>query len=187
MTVPSISCNWCWLLYRVTFVVLDCALDEDTQGNQTPQQASAHVEVASAQEYRRLLGMRQGLVRERIQALRGRGVNLILCSARCSDLSVFLCLEAGLSLVQAAPVDEVKALCAALSILPVTQATLPALAQADMGTAEFAEEVAIGPHRRGLLLGTGLQVSGYESAAHQAWHAMLRNLRVSTSMDILYP
>jgi hypothetical protein len=154
---------------RVHFVVLDCALDEDAggaQGQHTAQQTPAHVQVTSAQEFRTALGMRQVMVRDRIQSLRSRGISLVLCSARCSDLCIFLCLEAGLTLVQAIPREEVSAVCSACGIDPVTQPTLSALTKADTRTAEVVEEIAIGPHRRGLLLGTGLQVGSEHAIKH---------------------
>ncbi|MEW5311109.1 MAG: hypothetical protein WDW38_002850 [Sanguina aurantia] len=143
------------LRHRVHFVALLCSLD----AGKVQGAPSASVLVSSPQEYRDVMARRETALREGLEVLRQRGVQLLLCSERVSELASFLCLDMGIALVHSLEASEVHELCTAAGIRPALSSVVQALHEAEIGHSSGLTPILIGT-RPSLLL----QLSGQHKA-----------------------
>ncbi|MEW5300021.1 MAG: hypothetical protein WDW36_002984 [Sanguina aurantia] len=144
---------------RVHFVALLCSLD----AGKVQGAPSASVLVSSPQEYRDVMARRETALREGLGVLRQRGVQLLLCSERVSELAAFLCLDMGIALVHSLEASEVHQLCTAAGIRPASCSVVRALHEAEVGHSAGLTPILLGT-RPSLLL----QLSGQRKPAFAA-------------------
>eukprot|EP00798_Chlamydomonas_sp_ICE-L_P027123 gene27123-2351_t len=101
----------------VKFVVIHGPLDLAFKSTGSNQAAS--LVVGSGSELEASSHGVESLIRERVRSLAMRGVNLIMCTGRCSPLAAFICLEAEVSLLPLVEPSEAKVACRAAGICAI--------------------------------------------------------------------